>query len=210
MEVFLVVAFTHFLALLSPGPDFFLILTSLLQKGRRYTYGIVLGITLGNALILAGCLFSFMLLGNLSSILLLIFKWLGALYLAYLSFLCFNAARSTVLNFSTDVNNLSDQVEDKHNKIKSLVLGLQSSLLNPKNIMFYSSLMLFIQHKFSLFQKLLMSVWMVGVVLIWNILLVKLLANDRILIKIKRSATGLYYCSAVAFILFAVLLITYK
>ncbi|MFI7968897.1 amino acid transporter, partial [Acinetobacter baumannii] len=48
MEVFLVIAFTHFLALLSPGPDFFLILTSLLQKGRRYTYGIVLGITLGN------------------------------------------------------------------------------------------------------------------------------------------------------------------
>ncbi|KAE9895998.1 LysE family transporter, partial [Enterobacteriaceae bacterium TzEc051] len=112
--------------------------------------------------------------------------------------------------FSTDVNNLSDQAEDKHNKIKSLVLGLQSSLLNPKNIMFYSSLMLLIQHKFSLFQKLLMSVWMVSVVLIWNILWVKLLANDRILIKIKRSATGLYYCSAVAFILFAVLLITYK
>ncbi|THV20157.1 LysE family translocator, partial [Acinetobacter baumannii] len=110
----------------------------------------------------------------------------------------------------TDVNNLSDQVEDKHNKIKSLVLGLQSSLLNPKNIMFYSSLMLLIQHKFSLFQKLLMSVWMVGVVLIWNILLVKLLAHERILIKIKRSATGLYYCSAVAFILFAMLLITYK
>ncbi|MDU3121696.1 MAG: hypothetical protein E6710_04635, partial [Acinetobacter baumannii] len=38
MEVFLFIAFTHFLALLSPGPDFFLILTSLLQKGRRYTY----------------------------------------------------------------------------------------------------------------------------------------------------------------------------
>ena len=90
------------------------------------------------------------------------------------------------------------------------MLGLQSSLLNPKNIMFYSSLMLLIQHKFSLFQKLLMSVWMVGVVLIWNILLVKLLAHERILVKIKRSTTGLYYCSAVAFILFAVLLITYK
>lgn len=90
------------------------------------------------------------------------------------------------------------------------MLGVQSSLLNPKNIMFYSSLMLLIQYKFSLIQKLLMSVWMVGVVLIWNILLVKLLAQGRVLDKIKRSATGLYYCSAVAFILFAVLLITYK
>ncbi|QNX04013.1 LysE family translocator [Acinetobacter seifertii] len=210
MDVFLVIAFTHFLALLSPGPDFFLILTSLLQKGRHYTYGVVLGITLGNALILVVCLFGFMLLGDFSSGLLTLFKWLGAAYLAYLSFLCFNAARSSDLSFSIEENNLIDQANIKQNKIKSLMLGVQSSLLNPKNIMFYSSLMLLIQCKFSLIQKLLMSIWMVGVVLAWNILLVGLLAQGRVLDKIKRSATGLYYCSSVAFIIFAVLLITYK
>ncbi|NUF84853.1 LysE family translocator [Acinetobacter seifertii] len=210
MDVFLVIAFTHFLALLSPGPDFFLILTSLLQKGRHYTYGVVLGITLGNALILAACLFGFILLGDLSSGLLTLFKWLGAAYLAYLSFLCFNAARASDLSFSTGENNLIDQANIKQNKIKSLMLGVQSSLLNPKNIMFYSSLMLLIQYKFSLIQKLLMSTWMVGVVLVWNILLVGLLAQGRVLEKIKRSATGLYYCSSIAFIIFAVLLITYK
>lgn len=210
MDVFLVIAFTHFLALLSPGPDFFLILTSLLQKGRHYTYGVILGITLGNALILAACLFGFMLLGDLSSGLLRLFKWLGAAYLAYLSFLCFNAARASDLSFSTEENNLIDQANIKQNKIKSLMLGVQSSLLNPKNIMFYSSLMLLIQYKFSLIQKLLMSTWMVGVVLVWNILLVGLLAQGRVLDKIKRSATGLYYCSSIAFIIFAVLLITYK
>ncbi|QNW93456.1 LysE family translocator [Acinetobacter seifertii] len=210
MDVFLVIAFTHFLALLSPGPDFFLILTSLLQKGRHYTYGVILGITLGNALILAACLFGFMLLGDLSSGLLTLFKWLGAAYLAYLSFLCFNAARASDLSFSIEENNLIDQANIKQNKIKSLMLGVQSSLLNPKNIMFYSSLMLLIQYKFSLIQKLLMSTWMVGVVLVWNILLVGLLAQGRVLDKIKRSATGLYYCSSIAFIIFAVLLITYK
>lgn len=210
MEVFLVIAFTHFLALLSPGPDFFLILTSLLQKGRRYTYSVVLGITLGNALILVACLFGFMLLGNLSNIVLLLFKWLGATYLAYLSFLCFKAARSSALSFSTKENNLIDQAELNQNKIKSLILGVQSSLLNPKNIMFYSSLMLLVQYKFSLTQKLLISTWMVGAVLGWNILLVRLLAQGRVLDKIKRSATGLYYCSGVAFIVFALLLITYK
>ncbi|MFH4155517.1 LysE family translocator, partial [Acinetobacter baumannii] len=89
----------------------------------------------------------------------------------------------------------------KKNKIKSLLLGVQSSLLNPKIIMFYSSLMLLIQYKFSLIQKLLMSVWMVGVVLGWNILLIGLLAQGRVLDKIKRSATGLYYCSSIAFII---------
>lgn len=210
MEVFLVIAFTHFLALLSPGPDFFLILTSLLQKGRRYTYGVVLGVTLGNALILMVCLFGFMMLGNLSITILLVLKWMGAGYLAYLSFLCFKAAQGANVNMTVEENILVKQESSYKSKIKSLALGLQSSLLNPKNIMFYSSLMLLIQKDFSLFQKLLMSTWMVGVVLIWNILLVKLLAQGRVLDKIKRSATGLYYCSGIAFIIFAVLLITYK
>jgi threonine/homoserine/homoserine lactone efflux protein len=210
MEVFLVIAFTHFLALLSPGPDFFLILTSLLQKGRRYTYGVVLGVTLGNALILMVCLFGFMMLGNLSTTILLVLKWMGGGYLAYLSFLCFKAAQGATVNITVEEKILVKQEFSYKNKIKSLALGLQSSLLNPKNIMFYSSLMLLIQKDFSLFQKLLMSTWMVGVVLIWNILLVKLLAQGRVLDKIKRSATGLYYCSSIAFIVFAVLLITYK
>ncbi|RSO54782.1 LysE family translocator [Acinetobacter lactucae] len=210
MEVFLVIAFTHFLALLSPGPDFFLILTSLLQKGLRYTYGVILGITLGNALILMVCIFGFMGLGNLSTTILLVLKWLGAGYLAYLSFLCFRAAQGATLNIAVEENNLVEQKYSYKSKFKSLALGLQSSLLNPKNIVFYSSLMLLIQQEFSLFQKLLMSGWMIAVVLGWNLLLVRLLRQERVLAHIKRSAKGLYYCSGIAFIIFAVLLVVYS
>ncbi|WP_182003684.1 LysE family translocator [Acinetobacter lactucae] len=210
MEVFLVIAFTHFLALLSPGPDFFLILTSLLQKGFRYTYGVILGITLGNALILMVCIFGFMVLGNLSTTILLVLKWLGAGYLAYLSFLCFRAAQGATLNIAVEENNLVEQKYSYKSKFKSLALGLQSSLLNPKNIMFYSSLMLLIQQEFSLFQKLLMSGWMIAMVLGWNLLLVRLLRQERVLAQIKRSAKGLYYCSGIAFIIFAVLLVVYS
>ncbi|MFW1761831.1 LysE family translocator [Acinetobacter calcoaceticus] len=210
MEVFLVIAFTHFLALLSPGPDFFLILTSLLQKGLRYTYGVIVGITFGNALILMACMFGFMLLGNLSTNILLVLKWLGAGYLVYLSYHCFSAARSGTLTFAIEKNGLIDQEHRQQDKVKSLMLGIQSSLLNPKNIMFYSSLMLLIQHDFSLFQKLLMSTWMTGVVLAWNLLLVRLLLQNRVLEQIKRSAKGLYYCSSLAFIFFAVLLFIYS
>lgn len=210
MEVFLVIAFTHFLALLSPGPDFFLILTSLLQKGSRYIYGVIAGITFGNALILMACMFGFMLLGNLSTTILLVLKWLGAGYLVYLSYLCFKATRAGTLTFATEKNELIDQEHQHSDKVKSLMLGIQSSLLNPKNIMFYSSLMLLIQHQFSLVQKLLMSTWMTGVVLGWNLMLVRLLLQNRVLEQIKRSAIGLYYCSSLAFICFAILLIAYS
>lgn len=180
-----------------------------MQKGSRYTYGVIAGITFGNALILMACMFGFMLLGNLSTTILLVLKWLGAGYLVYLSYLCFKAARSGNLTFATE-NDLIDQEYQHQDKVKSLMLGIQSSLLNPKNIMFYSSLMLLIQHQFSLVQKLLMSTWMTGVVLGWNLLLVRLLLQNRVLEQIKRSAIGLYYCSSLAFICFAILLIVYS
>ena len=124
----------------------------------------------------------------------------GAGYLAYLSFLCFKAAQGATVNKAVEENILVKQESSYKNKIKSLALGLQSSLLNPKNIMFYSSLMLLIQQEFSLFQKLLMSIWMTGVVFGWNLLLVRLLRQERLLAQIKRSARGIYYCSSLAFI----------
>lgn len=207
MEVFLVIAFTHFLALLSPGPDFFLILTSLLQKGTRYTYGVIAGITFGNALILMACMFGFMLLGNLSTTILLVLKWLGAGYLVYLSYLCFRAAQGATLNINVDENSVIEQDSSYQSQVKSLALGLQSSLLNPKNIMFYSSLMLLIQHQFSLVQKLLISGWMAAVVFFWNYLLVKLLSQKQWLGWLKQVSRGLYYGSGITFAIFGGLLL---
>ncbi|MEB3754788.1 hypothetical protein I2F62_10700 [Acinetobacter sp. MD2(2019)] len=52
MELFIVIAMTHFLALLSPGPDFFLLLMTILNSNRANAFLINCGITLGNALIL--------------------------------------------------------------------------------------------------------------------------------------------------------------
>ena len=60
MELFVIIAFTHFIALLSPGPDFFLILTTLLRHGRSAARFVCVGIALGNACILMviyACLF---------------------------------------------------------------------------------------------------------------------------------------------------------
>ena len=50
---FLLIATTHLLALLSPGPDFFLVLQAALRLPRRYGLAICAGIALANALYLA-------------------------------------------------------------------------------------------------------------------------------------------------------------
>ena len=52
MELFLTIAITHFLALLAPGPDFFLILKTLMQGRKSAAKSVCIGIALGNAIIL--------------------------------------------------------------------------------------------------------------------------------------------------------------
>ena len=50
MAQFLIVAAAHFLALLSPGPDFFLVIRTSLAAGWRMASGVCLGIALANAI----------------------------------------------------------------------------------------------------------------------------------------------------------------
>ena len=47
-QQFLVIAGAHFLALLSPGPDFFLIVRSAVINGARVASGVCVGIALAN------------------------------------------------------------------------------------------------------------------------------------------------------------------
>ena len=67
MEFFIAIAVTHFLALLSPGPDFFLLFTTLLRYSRQAAYQVAWGITLGNALILLGLMIALSQLGQLNA-----------------------------------------------------------------------------------------------------------------------------------------------
>lgn len=48
--LFVLVASTHFAALLSPGPDFFLLIRAALLKGRQQADGCAAGIALANLL----------------------------------------------------------------------------------------------------------------------------------------------------------------
>ncbi|MEK1939954.1 MAG: LysE family transporter, partial [Pseudomonas sp.] len=52
VALFLLVASTHFAALLSPGPDFFLLLRTALVQGRRQADGVACGIALANVLMM--------------------------------------------------------------------------------------------------------------------------------------------------------------
>jgi len=85
MELFIVIAVTHFVALLSPGPDFFLILMTALNSGQRRARYTVFGIVVGNAFILALIFTLLGWLGHIHASVLILLRGLGVAYLLYLS-----------------------------------------------------------------------------------------------------------------------------
>ena len=198
MELFVIIAFTHFIALLSPVPDFFLILTTLLRHGRSAARLVCVGIALGNACILMviyACLFF------LENILLYV-RYIGAVYLIYLAGLCFYYAKTEVIT----MHGKTDAVPTLSSTVSYLSQGLRSSVLNPKNILFYSSLVLLVYVDFGVVQHILMVLWMVSVVLVWNILLVKLLSYKVWIDWLRVKSRWLYYISGGCFIFFSLML----
>lgn len=198
MSVFLLVAMTHFIALLSPGPDFFLIVTTLLGYGRRAAYAVCVGIALGNTMILLLILYALHQLGGLDPLILHSVKYCAAAYLLYLALRCFMALRHANINTINTDAKLQQQSTMKH-----FYLGLQSSLFNPKNIIFYSSVLLLVYSQFNVYQQLGLALWMVSVVYIWNGFLLRLLSRSSYLCWLQSKITWIYAISGICFLSFA-------
>lgn len=204
MELFLTIAITHFLALLAPGPDFFLILKTLMQGRKSAAKSVCIGIALGNTIILVviySCLF---LMGKVDATIFLYLKWIGALYLSYLAYQCFSAARLSM----PKISNLDqvDIIQHKTSLWKNFIQGLCSSILNPKNLMFYSTLILLIYSEYNVFQNVLVSVWMVALVLLWNLSIVQLLSLKFYLQWLNQHIRHLYFLAGICFLMFSILL----
>ena len=201
MEFFIVIAVTHFVALLSPGPDFFLILMTALNSGQRRARYTVFGIVAGNAFILALIFTLLGWLGHIHAYVLMLLRGLGVAYLLYLSIQCFRYKHHE----SVEVQ--ARDPAPPQTRTLCFTQGLQSSLLNPKNMMFYSSLILLFYSNFDVYTLLLMSLWMVAVVLMWNLLLLKLLSWKRWNHFLTQRLNWIYKMSGCCFALFAIVLL---
>ncbi|MCH7383532.1 LysE family transporter [Acinetobacter dispersus] len=207
MELFLTIAITHFIALLTPGADFFLILKTLLESQKKAARFTCAGIALGNAIILISIYLSLFIIGQVNTELFILMKWLGVVYFAYLAIQCFRLAQS-----AQRVNELAEKRVHQPNKnayLKAFLSGLLSSLLNPKNLMFYSVLVILIYPQYNFVQNTLLCLWMVGLVLIWNLAIVQLIGSSIYMLWLNRHLRHLYYLAAFSFLLFMLVLIMY-
>ncbi len=95
--LFMLVAGTHFAALLSPGPDFFLLIRTALTKGRRQADGCACGIALANLLSMLLVLFVMALLPAEGSWLWRGLQVVGGLYFAWIGLQALASRRDLVL-----------------------------------------------------------------------------------------------------------------
>lgn len=202
MEHFLVIAAAHFFALLSPGPDFFLIVRTSLAAGWHMASGACLGVALANGVFIVAAFVGTAALRPGSSVFVAL-QLAGCAYLLYLGVLFIRHAGSSDLAVAA----ASGTTAPAHSRAawrRAAGMGFLSGILNPKNALFYASLaaMLTDPHA-SVGWKTLYGTWMFSVVLLWDLLVAVLIGNPAVLRRFARALPWLERISGIVLILLA-------
>ncbi|AEH44832.1 Lysine exporter protein (LYSE/YGGA) [Thermodesulfatator indicus DSM 15286] len=127
------VALVHLLAVVSPGPDFFMVCRNTLTYSKKTGIWTAAGIGLGIAVHVFYSLAGLALIISKSIMLFNIIKFLGAAYLIYIGFKSL-FARSSPFNLD-----LFEQKKDI-SAFKAARIGFLTNILNPKATLFFLSL----------------------------------------------------------------------
>ncbi len=134
ITLILTVAFIHFLAVISPGPDFIMITRNTIVYSRKTGIYSAIGLALGILLHVTYSLIGLGLLIANSIILFNIFKFAAAIYLGYLGF-------KALTSRSKDVIASPHEAHHKHDlsKLAAIRMGFLTNATNPKPILLFVS-----------------------------------------------------------------------
>ena len=178
-SAFPALALAHFVALLSPGPDFFLLVGYAVRYRMRGSAGLCVGIAIGNGLYILLAIIGWGILRQLP-LLFTVIELLGALYLLWIGSLLIRSRPQTLTG--------ADAQSTCPGFGKQLLLGLGSSLLNPKNALFYLALMTaLLGPSVTLLQQTMSGIWMTSVVLCWDLLIVMFIGLPQIQRRLTRG-----------------------
>lgn len=186
MTVFLAVALAHFLALLSPGPDFVMVVRSAARNSIRVALGVAAGIALANGVYIALCLLGVATLLSQSAGLMVAVRVAGGLFLLWLGVMALRARKSDY-TFLLQTAAASPQGQAS-GFWRELAVGFASGILNPKNLLFYLSLFsLVLTPDVATSFKVGLGLWMVAVVFLWDALIVLVLSQGAVRRWFNRS-----------------------
>ncbi len=201
---FIVLASAHFLALLSPGPDFFLIVQTAIRMKLRYSIAICAGIASANGVYLIFAILGIEVIRQNQHILIGL-QYCGACYLVFIGYMLLKSKRIT--KDELNENKFFLHVQSIY---KQFCIGFLSGILNPKNILFYFSLFtVLVSEETPFLTKCFYALWMFGVVFSWDVLIalcighktVKNIFNKSIFYLEKVTGLALTFCG-ISLILF--------
>lgn len=134
ISVITYVLIIDFLAIMSPGPDFFMVLRNSLTDSLKAGLYTTFGISLGSSIIFALGLFGIGAVVASSRHLFMVIKFAGALYLTYL------ALKSIFAKVKITEPPLAYSENKSIDKSQYFKIGLICNLTNPKAFMFIVSL----------------------------------------------------------------------
>lgn len=202
---FVALAVAHFLALISPGPDFFLIVGTSARQGAGRGAAVCCGIAAANGLYILFALTGCAMVRD-HPLLWGIMKTAGALYLLYLAVLLLRAPRRDACGGAAAPERVPTS---SGSRLRSFGTGFLSAALNPKNAVFYLSLFALIVSPLTPAGiQALYGLWMFCAVLGWDLFIVWTIGNGRVTRYVNSSARWLEKGSGIVlFILGIVMLV---
>ena len=131
---FVTIAGIHLLAVMSPGPDFAMIVKQSIVHSRRTALWTSVGLGLGIAVHVFYSLVGIGLIISQSIIIFNIIKWVGALYLIYIG----------IMSLRSKAKVISENLEQKHfesiSTFEAIRTGFLTNAFNPKVTLFFLAL----------------------------------------------------------------------
>ncbi len=171
---FLLIASAHFMALLSPGPDFFLIMQTALRMRLQFAWAVCAGIAAANGVYISLAILGFEYVKTMP-MLMQFLHYAGGGYLIYLGFLLLKAPENPITDPQTHHILLTPRLN------RQFLVGFTSGILNPKNSIFYLSLFTaMVSPATPLRQRSLYGLWMAAMVLCWDMMIAAVINKHSI------------------------------
>ena len=202
IQQFVMLAVAHFLALLSPGPDFFLVARTSMSAGWRVATGVCVGIALANGVFIVVAFTGVTVLRSGNTLFMLL-QLGGCLYLLYMGVMFIRHAGHSPLR--PMVAHTGPAAATGRLWWRGAGMGFVSGILNPKNALFYASLATLIgASQSSPVIKIGYGLWMFWVVLLWDMLIASAIGNTRVLSQFCKTLPWLERVSGGVLIVLAV------
>lgn len=162
LDQFLLIAVAHIIALMSPGPDFAIILKQSISHGREKSLWTSFGISIGILVHVSYTVLGIGLIISKSIIIYTIIKYLAALYLIYLGIKALKSNSFKLDKFE------KGKTQKEITKFKAFSIGFFTNALNPKATLFFLSLFtvivdintpLYIQGSYAVFFVISTFIW---------------------------------------------------